>query len=38
MTHKTVDDEGILVNMEEIHVDDKEIGTEYYIQKLFDET
>ncbi len=38
MKHKSVDDEGILVNNKRIHVDDKGTGTEYYKQKLFNKT
>ncbi len=38
MKHKSVDDEEILVNIIGIHVDNKGMGTEYYIQKLFNKT
>ncbi len=35
MKAKSVDDERILVNNKEIHVNNEGIGIEYYIQKLF---
>ncbi len=38
MKHKPVADERILENNKGIHEDGKGIGTEYYIQKLFNKT